>query len=75
MSTTTTDPLTTERHPVNRNRARARGAAAHFPASRQSPHAARVFLAGHLEAWGCAERRDVAFLLVSELVTNGVLHA
>lgn len=75
MSTTTIDPLTTERHPVNRNRTRARSAAAHFPASRRSPHDARVFLTDQLDTWGCPERRDVAVLLVSELVTNGVLHA
>lgn len=75
MSTTTTEPLTTERSAVTRNRTRSRSAAAHFPADRQSPHRARAFLTEQLGTWGCTERRDVAVLLVSELVTNGVLHA
>ncbi len=51
-----------------------------FPADRRSPGAARSFLREHLVRWGCAglgdgEVGDVALLLVSELVTNGVLHA
>ena len=65
MSTiTTTDP----RH-------QARSAAATFPADRESPARARAFLADRLAAWDCAGAGEVALLLLSELVTNGVLHA
>lgn len=40
-----------------------------------SSRLARRFVAQHLQAWGLAELRDDAELLVSELVTNAVLHA
>lgn len=59
----------------------ARTAWATFPADRRSPGAARGFIAGQLGAWGHDEIAEtsavgeVALLLVSELVTNGVLHA
>jgi anti-sigma regulatory factor (Ser/Thr protein kinase) len=36
---------------------------------------ARQFVAGTMRAWGCAEMIEDAELLVSELVTNAVLHA
>jgi anti-sigma regulatory factor (Ser/Thr protein kinase) len=40
-----------------------------------APRAARVFVAETLAAWGIqAERIEVAQLVVSELVTNAVLH-
>lgn len=50
-------------------------AAMQLPASRESPRAARRFIEGILEAWGCAEVVDTVTLLVSELVGNAVLHA
>ncbi len=59
----------------------ARTAWATFPADRRSPGAARGFLCEQLAAWGhpeiaeTSEAGEVALLLVSELVTNGVLHA
>jgi anti-sigma regulatory factor (Ser/Thr protein kinase) len=40
-----------------------------------SARAARRFVAGTLEEWGCEGLSDVATLLVSELVSNVVLHA
>ena len=36
---------------------------------------ARRFVASTLRAWGCDELVDTATLLVSELVTNAILHA
>src|SRR4051794_6353247 len=41
----------------------------------RSPQAARSFLQRELHGWGIAEVSDVAQVLVSELVTNAVLHA
>jgi CheY-like chemotaxis protein len=46
-----------------------------FPGEVQSARAARRFAAGVLEAWHCAELEDSVLLLVSELVTNAVIHA
>lgn len=50
-------------------------ARATFPPDRSSPRHARDFVAGRLHDWqqGCAN--DLAMLLVSELVTNAVIHA
>jgi anti-sigma regulatory factor (Ser/Thr protein kinase) len=53
-----------------------RTARAAFPASARAPRAARVFLAETLGAWGVPESGVTAgCLVVSELVTNAVLHA
>lgn len=46
-----------------------------LPASRESPRAARRFVEGILEAWGCSDLLETVTLLVSELVGNAVLHA
>ena len=46
-----------------------------FPADLKSARTARRFVAGVLESWGCDELQDSAALLVSELVTNAVVHA
>jgi anti-sigma regulatory factor (Ser/Thr protein kinase) len=50
---------------------------AHFslPPSPSSARRAREALRRHLDEWGEDEARDAALLLVSELVTNAVLHA
>jgi len=50
-------------------------AATELLASRESPRAARRFVEGILDAWGCEELADTVTLLVSELVGNAVLHA
>jgi anti-sigma regulatory factor (Ser/Thr protein kinase) len=39
-----------------------------------SPREARRFVADVLTSWGCEAAKDVAQLMVSELVTNAVLH-
>lgn len=41
----------------------------------RAPAAARRFVHAHLLAWGCASAVDDAELVVSELVTNAVVHA
>ena len=46
-----------------------------LPAHPASSRAARSFTAEHLRSWGCDQTVDDATLLVSELVTNAVLHA
>jgi DNA-binding NarL/FixJ family response regulator len=46
-----------------------------FPADLKSARTARRFVARVLEEWGCDELQDSAALLVSELVTNAVVHA
>ena len=46
-----------------------------FPAELQSARAARKFVGPVLEGWGCADLEDSIQLLVSELVTNAVIHA
>lgn len=46
-----------------------------LPPSRESPRAARRFVEGILESWGCGELIETVTLLVSELVGNAVLHA
>jgi anti-sigma regulatory factor (Ser/Thr protein kinase) len=46
-----------------------------LPAEPASASAARQFLRSTLEAWGCEDLTDSGSLLVSELVTNAVLHA
>jgi anti-sigma regulatory factor (Ser/Thr protein kinase) len=46
-----------------------------LPAHPASSRAARAFTAEHLRSWGCEQTVDDATLLVSELVTNAVLHA
>jgi anti-sigma regulatory factor (Ser/Thr protein kinase) len=40
-----------------------------------APGAARRFVQAHLVAWGCEDALDHAQLVVSELVTNAVVHA
>lgn len=40
----------------------------------ESPREARKFVGDVLASWGCAASADVAQLMVSELVTNAVLH-
>lgn len=59
----------------HRQPARPSSVATTLPVDRQSPRRARRFVAEHLAAWGCAQVEEVATLLVSELVTNGVTHA
>lgn len=49
--------------------------AATFPGDRASASQARRFVDGALEAWKRSEFAERATLLVSELVTNAVLHA
>jgi len=46
-----------------------------LPPSAESPRAARRFVEGVLEAWGCGALVETVTLLVSELVGNAVLHA
>lgn len=50
-------------------------AAQDFPASPTSPRDARHFIAGVLAEWGHSDAVDAARLLVTEVVTNAVLHA
>lgn len=50
-------------------------ARATLPAEATSPAAARRFIRGVLADWQLTVYEDVACLLVSELVTNAVLHA
>ncbi|MEA3075843.1 MAG: hypothetical protein QOF60_751 [Actinomycetota bacterium] len=46
-----------------------------FPPDPASARACRRFLVGALEEWDAGEFADDAVLLLSELVTNAVLHA
>jgi DNA-binding NarL/FixJ family response regulator len=46
-----------------------------FPGELQSARAARRFVGGVLEGWQCSDLEDSIQLLVSELVTNAVIHA
>jgi DNA-binding NarL/FixJ family response regulator len=46
-----------------------------FPAELQSARAARKFVGSVLERWSCTDLEDSIQLLVSELVTNAVIHA
>jgi CheY-like chemotaxis protein len=46
-----------------------------FPADLKSVRLARRFVAGVLTSWGFDELQDSAALLVSELVTNAIVHA
>jgi anti-sigma regulatory factor (Ser/Thr protein kinase) len=46
-----------------------------LPGDPRSAGAARKFLADTLASWGCADFEFAAVLLLSELVTNAVLHA
>ena len=46
-----------------------------FPADLRSARTARRFVNDVLARWGCADLQDGAELLVSELVTNAVVHA
>ena len=46
-----------------------------FPAELLSARAARKFVGRVLDAWGCSDLEDSIQLLVSELVTNAVIHA
>lgn len=48
---------------------------ARFPGEVQSARGARKFAGQVLESWGCADIEDAVLLLVSELVTNAVIHA
>ncbi|HVF33412.1 MAG TPA: response regulator [Acidimicrobiales bacterium] len=52
-----------------------RTATERFPADLKSARTARRFVAGVLDAWGLDALQDGAALLVSELVTNAVVHA
>jgi anti-sigma regulatory factor (Ser/Thr protein kinase) len=45
-----------------------------FPAELAAPRAARSFLVGALRQWGCDHLVDDAVLVLSELVTNAVVH-
>jgi anti-sigma regulatory factor (Ser/Thr protein kinase) len=45
-----------------------------LPSDRSSPAIARRFVADVLQAWDLGDRTDLVQLLVSELVTNAVLH-
>ena len=55
------DVVSTERH--------------RFPSELRSARDARRFAAKVLALWGCEELEDAVLLLVSELVTNAVIHA
>ena len=46
-----------------------------FPADLKSARTARRFVHDVLDGWGCDDLQDGAALLVSELVTNAVVHA
>ena len=46
-----------------------------FPSELQSARDARRFAAKVLSSWGCEDIEDAVLLLVSELVTNAVIHA
>lgn len=46
-----------------------------LPPTAASPRAARERAARELEGWGNAESRQAVLLLISELVTNAVVHA
>ena len=46
-----------------------------FPAELYSARDARRFAAKVLSSWGCDDLEDAVLLLVSELVTNAVIHA
>lgn len=46
-----------------------------FPAEAGSARTARGFVASTLSEWDCSQVEDTVILLVSELVTNAVLHA
>ena len=46
-----------------------------WPATPQSVRGARVFVREQLEQWGAGEHVWVATTVISELVTNAVLHA
>jgi anti-sigma regulatory factor (Ser/Thr protein kinase) len=50
-------------------------ASASFPAVPTSPAAARRFVTSTLDSWGLEGLAETATLLVSELVTNALLHA
>ena len=50
-------------------------ARATFPSQRRSAGHARRWVSRQLSEWGCEELADIVVLLVSELVTNAVLHA
>lgn len=47
----------------------------HFDADLRSAGGARRFVAATLRGWGCSDLVDSVSLLVSELVTNAVVHA
>ena len=47
----------------------------HFPNDASSAGEARRFVTSTLEGWGLGELAEVASLLVSELVSNALLHA
>jgi anti-sigma regulatory factor (Ser/Thr protein kinase) len=46
-----------------------------LPASRAAPRLGREFVRAALDEWGLAALADTATLLVSEVVTNAVVHA
>jgi anti-sigma regulatory factor (Ser/Thr protein kinase) len=48
---------------------------AELPATTTAPRLARAFVIETLEEWGLASLNDTASLLVSEVVTNAVVHA
>lgn len=53
----------------------ASSAMAHFPNEAGSAAAARRFLTATLDGWDLGDMEEVATLLVSELVSNALLHA
>jgi anti-sigma regulatory factor (Ser/Thr protein kinase) len=46
-----------------------------LPPAASSPRTAREQLRPHISGWGDDDRRDCVLVLLSELVTNAVLHA
>lgn len=46
-----------------------------YPSNQHAPWAARKFLRSQLLLWGIPELTDTAELVMSELVTNAVIHA
>jgi anti-sigma regulatory factor (Ser/Thr protein kinase) len=52
-----------------------RVAALRLPVDTTSPRRARRFVRDQLHQWGRAELADAAELMVSELVTNAIVHA
>jgi anti-sigma regulatory factor (Ser/Thr protein kinase) len=60
---------------MTKNAPAVRRAAKHLPPARQSPSAARHFVGEMLRRWHRDSAVEPAELLVSELVTNAIVHA